>query len=149
MDFKLRINSLLEMDEFAHKISFYISKGFIIGLKGDLGSGKTTFTKYLAFYLGVHETVNSPTFTILKIYQGKLPVYHIDAYRLENSSYDYELDEFIYDDGVAIIEWYPYIEQMLPKDFLAINIEFVDEFIRDITVKGSGKYAKIVQEISY
>lgn len=148
MDLNITINSLEEMNELAKKISSYVKKGFIIGLKGELGSGKTTFTKFLALHLGVLENVNSPTFTILKIYQGRIPIYHMDVYRLENIGYDYELDDFIYGDGVSIIEWYPYILEMLPKNILSIEIVVLSENIREVHIEGSEEYAKVVEALS-
>lgn len=142
------IHNLNEMDQFAKKIKNGCFSGCIIGLKGELGSGKTTFTKFLAKHLGVSETVNSPTFTILKIYQGELPIYHMDVYRLEGIGHDYELDDFIYGDGVAIIEWYPYIAEMLPKEILEIEISGSVGEQREILVRGTGVYERIVQTLS-
>lgn len=148
MEVKLTFNSLEDTQKLADIIGESLFLGAIIGLTGDLGSGKTTFTKYLAKKIGVNDTLNSPTFTILKIYQGNMPLYHIDVYRLEDAGYDYELDEFIYDDGVAVIEWYEFIEEMLPEEFLSIKIIFVNETKREVIVKGSGKYERIIQDIN-
>lgn len=132
----------------AEIISEYVFPGMIIGLTGDLGSGKTTFTKYLSKFIGVSENLNSPTFTILKIYDGNYKLYHMDVYRLEDIGYDYELDEFIYGDGICVIEWYPYIKTMLPDEILSIDFRVIDEFTRDVTIKGEGPYEKIVKAIS-
>jgi len=148
METKLTIHSLDEMNQFAKKIHNGCFPGCIIGLQGELGSGKTTFTKFLAKHLGVDETVNSPTFTILKIYQGILPIYHMDVYRLEGIGHDYELDDFIYGDGVAIIEWFPYIIDMLPKEMLEIEISGAVGEQREIVVRGSGIYENIVKTLS-
>ncbi len=148
LDVELTLNSLEDTKKLADIIGGLLFPGAIIGLTGDLGSGKTTFTKYLAKYIGVNDTLNSPTFTILKIYQGDLPLYHMDVYRLEDAGYDYELDEFIYDDGIAVIEWYEFIKEMLPDEILSIKIEFIDETRREVVVKGSGKYEKIIKDIS-
>ena len=73
-----------------------IFPGMIIGLSGDLGSGKTTFTKYFAQSMGVKGVLNSPTFTILKTYTGNLDLFHMDVYRLKDIGYDYELDDYIF-----------------------------------------------------
>ncbi|QLY40495.1 tRNA (adenosine(37)-N6)-threonylcarbamoyltransferase complex ATPase subunit type 1 TsaE [Hujiaoplasma nucleasis] len=145
---KLRLNSEKDTDQFAKLIAKNIFPGMIIGLSGDLGSGKTTFTKYLAKHMGVKDTLNSPTFTLLKTYQGDLNLYHMDVYRLENIGYDYELDDYIYGDGVAVIEWYPYIISMLPDNILTLTFTFIDDVKRDLVIEGSGKYEKILQEIS-
>ena len=144
----LRLNSEKDTDQLAKLIAKNIFPGMIIGLSGDLGSGKTTFTKYLAKHMGVKDTLNSPTFTLLKTYQGDLNLYHMDVYRLENIGYDYELDDYIYGDGVAVIEWYPYIISMLPENILTLTFTFVDDVKRDLVIEGSGKYEKILQEIS-
>jgi len=148
METTLNINSLEQMDQLANNIAGHLEKGDVIGLEGDLGSGKTTFAKFLAKHLGIDDNVNSPTFTILKVYQGKLPFYHIDVYRLEDIGYDYELEDFIYNEGISVIEWYPYIRGMLPETFLYLKIEVVDESTRKVTLGGNGKYAKIVESIS-
>ncbi|MDT8336372.1 MAG: tRNA (adenosine(37)-N6)-threonylcarbamoyltransferase complex ATPase subunit type 1 TsaE [Candidatus Izemoplasmatales bacterium] len=148
MEVKIRLNSVDDTQMLAEIISEYVFPGIIIGLTGDLGSGKTTFTKYLSKYIGVSDNLNSPTFTILKIYDGNYQLYHMDVYRLEDIGYDYELDEFIYGDGICVIEWYPYIQTMLPKEILSIDFRVIDEFTRDVTIKGEGTYEKIVKAIS-
>ena len=148
MERKIYVHSLSEMDELANIISECIRPGLIIGLAGDLGSGKTTFTKFLAKHMGIDANVNSPTFSILKIYQGPLPLYHMDVYRLEDIGYDFELEDFIYGDGVAVIEWYSYVKNMLPDEMLTMDISMISNDLREITIKGSGEYAKIVETIS-
>jgi len=147
MEKKFLIHSLDEMNEFAKKLVPFCFPGAILGLEGNLGSGKTTLTKFLAFHLGITETVNSPTFTILKVYPGTLPLYHMDVYRLEGIGYDYELDDFIYGKGVSIIEWYPFILEMLPKEFLEIHISLLEDGNRAVLLKGSGVYEEILQQI--
>jgi len=149
METTIRVASLKEMDHFAKMISEFVFPGAIIGLMGELGSGKTTFTKFLAAHLNILDTVSSPTFTILKVYPGKLPLYHMDVYRLEGIGYDYELDDFIYGDGVSVIEWVSYIKEMLPKDILEIQISGNFDNERIITVKGSGVYELCIQALSH
>ena len=142
------INDLKDMDKLAKAVSSTIKPGYIIGLQGSLGSGKTTFTQFLAKYMGVIDNVNSPTFTILKVYQGSIPLYHMDVYRLENIGYDYELDDFIYGSGVAVIEWYSYIKSMLPNHILEISIEVIDVNKRIVTIEGSGDYEFALEVIN-
>ena len=99
--------------------------GQVITLDGDLGAGKTLFTQGLAKGLGVVEPVNSPTFTILQIYEsGRLPLYHFDVYRIGDVSEMDEVgfDDFIYGDGVSVIEWASQIEEILPREYLSIVI---------------------------
>src|SRR5690625_2174104 len=110
-----------------------IDKGDVITLDGDLGAGKTTFTKGVAEGLGVKRTVNSPTFTIIKEYEGDLlPLYHMDVYRLENSDEDIGFDEYFSGDGVTVVEWATFIEDFLPRQRLNIHIEVIDETKRKI-----------------
>lgn len=149
MEIKLKIHDLREMDELALHIARFLKPGFIIGLDGDLGSGKTTFTQFLAKHMGIKENVNSPTFTLLKIYPHRLPLYHMDVYRLEQIGYDYELDEFIFGKGVAVIEWYPYIKKMLPAEMLEMTLHAVSETEREITVRGGGDYARVIEDLGH
>jgi tRNA threonylcarbamoyladenosine biosynthesis protein TsaE len=148
VEIKIHDYSLNDTDKLAKIISDNIFPGFIIGLTGDLGSGKTTFTKYLAKHMGIKDNINSPTFTILKVYKNNPDLYHMDVYRLENVGYDYELDDYIYGDGVSVIEWYQYISSMLPNEFLEINIQVSDNLNREITIRGEGRYIEIVKDIS-
>ena len=89
----------------------------LIALSGDLGAGKTTLAKGIGAGLGVTDIINSPTFTILKIYQGRLPLYHFDVYRLDEASGDDYLEEYFYAGGVSVIEWADNIDYLLPDDF--------------------------------
>lgn len=144
---KKYIKSLEDTDLFAKVISDTLFPGYILGLTGDLGSGKTTFTKYLSKHMGIKDNLNSPTFTILKIYENELPLYHMDVYRLENIGYDYELDDFIYGQGVSVIEWYQYILGMLPKELLEVEIKVLEDDVRELTIKGQGRYEEVVKNI--
>lgn len=124
-----------------------LKKGFVICLNGDLASGKTTFTKGIGKALNIKEVINSPTFTILKIYEGDIKLYHIDAYRLENASYDLGLSEFE-DDGIMVIEWPMYYKQYLPKEYISINFKYVDDNTREITFSSNSEYYnKIIGEL--
>ena len=100
--------------------------GQVYALVGDLGVGKTVFTKGFAEGLGIEEPVNSPTFTILQIYEeGRLPLYHFDVYRIEEPEEMEEVgfDDYIYGDGVCLIEWANRIEEILPRETIYIVIE--------------------------
>ena len=149
MEAKIYINTLEDTNKLAKVIASRLFPGFILGLTGDLGSGKTTFTKYLSKHMGIKDNLNSPTFTILKIYPNKkLNLYHMDVYRLENIGYDYELDDYIYGNGVSVIEWYQYINSMLPEELLKMSIHVNDKGIREVTISGEGRYEEIVKDIS-
>jgi tRNA threonylcarbamoyladenosine biosynthesis protein TsaE len=97
--------------------------------------------------MGIEDTINSPTFTIMKMYEGKWPLYHMDVYRLNGIGVDYELEEYIYGDGVAVIEWYHHIEEILPEERLVMEIEIVDATKRKLRLKGSGRYENIVEKL--
>lgn len=102
-----------------------LTAGDVLVLDGDLGAGKTTFTKGLAKGLDIPDIVKSPTFTIIHEYHdGRLPLYHMDAYRLENGGgEDLGLEEYFDSDGVSVVEWAEFVEDELPADFLAIHFK--------------------------
>lgn len=103
-----------------------MAPGSVLTLVGDLGVGKTVFTQGLAEGLGISDAVNSPTFTIVQIYEeGRIPLYHLDVYRIGDIS---EMDEigyedYFYGDGVCLIEWANLIEELLPERYVEIRIE--------------------------
>ncbi len=123
----------------ASSLADIVQAGDVITLTGELGVGKTHFTKGLAKGLGITERVTSPTFTIVKEYEGRLPLYHLDVYRLEHSDEDIGFDEYFYGDGVAVIEWAQFIEAFLPEEYLSITIERTGDTAREITVEAVGK----------
>ena len=145
---ELVINDLHEMKVFAEEIGETVFPGFLLCLEGDLGAGKTTFTKYFGNKIGVKDIINSPTFTILKIYEGEYTLYHMDVYRLMGIGMDYELEEYIYGDGICVIEWYKNIIESIPKKRLVIEIEIIDLNKRLLKIEGTGKYEEIVKKIS-
>src|SRR5690606_29110548 len=123
----------------ASSLADIVQAGDVITLTGELGVGKTHFTKGLAKGLGITERVTSPTFTIVKEYEGRLPLYHLDVYRLEHSDEDIGFDEYFYGDGVAVIEWAQFIEAFLPEEYLSITIERTGDTAREIMVEAVGK----------
>ncbi|MCR4787741.1 MAG: tRNA (adenosine(37)-N6)-threonylcarbamoyltransferase complex ATPase subunit type 1 TsaE [Lachnospiraceae bacterium] len=114
--------------------------GEVYTLNGDLGAGKTVFAQGFAKGLGITDNVNSPTFTILQIYdKGRLTLYHFDVYRIADSSEMDEIgfDEYVYSDGVCLIEWAEYIEDILPEGYIRVDIKKDPEKgfdIRHITI---------------
>lgn len=127
----------------------HLKAGDVITLEGDLGAGKTTFTKGLAKGLGVRRNVNSPTFTIIKQYKGRIPLYHMDVYRLENSDEDIGFSEYFDGDGVAVIEWATFIEAYLPDERLEIKITYIDEWTRTLECTALGpRYINILDEMN-
>ena len=126
----------------------FLSEGSLLTLSGDLGAGKTTFTQGLAKGLGVEKNVTSPTFTLMKSYQGRLPLYHIDAYRLEDTIQDLGFDEYLEGDGVCVVEWANFIEYVLPPEYLSISIEIDDDDNRIIRFTAEGeKYREVLDKL--
>ena len=112
--------------QIAYQIAQNAQPGQVYALIGDLGVGKTVFTKGFAEGLGIEEPVSSPTFTILQIYEeGRLPLYHFDVYRIEEPEEMEEVgfDDYVYGDGVCLIEWAGRIEEILPEETIWVRIE--------------------------
>ncbi len=127
------------------KIASLLKPGDVIGLFGNLGSGKTTFVKGLAHGLKVKAAkVHSPTFVLLNIYNGRLPVYHFDLYRLDDEQAIGELgyEEFLYGDGVAVVEWAEKLKKLMPAEYLKIEFVHKGEDKRLIRMQGYGKRYK-------
>ncbi|SOC43585.1 tRNA (adenosine(37)-N6)-threonylcarbamoyltransferase complex ATPase subunit type 1 TsaE [Ureibacillus acetophenoni] len=139
MIFEIIIESLDETNSLASKLANLLEPQDTITLEGDLGAGKTTFTKALAKGLGITRNVNSPTFTIMKQYEGRLPLNHLDVYRLSDSEEDLGWDEIFYGDGVTVVEWAHLIEESLPQERLEIEIKRIDENSRKFILKPIGK----------
>ncbi|QOR68771.1 tRNA (adenosine(37)-N6)-threonylcarbamoyltransferase complex ATPase subunit type 1 TsaE [Cytobacillus suaedae] len=134
--------------EFAEKLGSLLQPKDLITLEGDLGAGKTTFTKGLARGLGITRTVNSPTFTIIKEYKGRLPLYHMDVYRVEDSFEDLGFDEYFEGDGVTVVEWAKLIEEQLPKERLEIKLFHEGDSNRRVELQPIGKrYYDVCEEI--
>lgn len=122
----IETHSAQETFELGEKIGKAAKSGQVYSLIGDLGVGKTVFTQGVAAGLGIAEPVNSPTFTIMQIYEeGRLPFYHFDVYRIGDVEEMEEIgyEEFFYGDGVCLIEWADLIEEILPEGCIRISIE--------------------------
>ena len=147
---KFEFNSYKPEDtmNFSKQLATFLRPGDVITLEGDLGAGKTTFTKGLAQGLEIKKNVNSPTFTIIKEYQGRLPLYHMDVYRVEDSFEDLGFDEYFEGDGVSVVEWAHLIEDQLPQELLAVQIYLADNDSRRIILKPKGKrYEDLCKEL--
>ena len=111
--------------EFGKKLAKEAKPGQVYTLNGDLGAGKTVFAKGFAAGLGIEDTVSSPTFTILQVYdKGKYPLYHFDVYRIADSSEMDEIgfDEYVFSDGISLIEWADNIADILPARYIRVDI---------------------------
>lgn len=131
----IQTHSEEETKQIAKDLGSKLTSPIVITLEGDLGAGKTTFTKGLGKGLGVERVITSPTFTIIKEYTGRLPLYHIDAYRLEYSEENLGIEEYILSDGVTVIEWAQFIDDLIPADKLEIKINYLGEDKREIIFK--------------
>ncbi len=120
----------------------------LILLTGDLGAGKTTLTGGIASALGIEEKISSPTFNILKCYfHARIPLFHIDAYRLEDgTNKDIGLEEFIDGEGICVVEWPNFISDLIPSKYLSINIQHVDGDIRKFTIESCDpQFDKVIE----
>ena len=119
-----------ETKKFATDVAQTLKKGDVIALVGDLGTGKTTLSKYIADALGITETITSPTFTIVQEYHsGRLPLYHFDVYRVDDIEEMYRIgyEEYFYGEGVCIVEWADIVEEIIPEDAKVIFIEYGED----------------------
>ena len=146
---KIYLENEQKTKEIGYKLGELLFPGSVICLIGDLGAGKTTMTQSLAQALKVDDYITSPTFTIVNEYEGDIPLYHFDVYRIGSSDemYDIGYEEYINGEGVCIIEWANLIEDILPEEYLYIELNYKD-MSREMTLKPIGeKYEKIVEEL--
>ena len=131
------------------RLSAFLQEGDVVLLEGDLGAGKTTFVGGVAEGLNVKEDVISPTFNIMKCYfHGSLPLYHIDAYRLEGQNIEIGLDEYIEGDGACFIEWPQFIAPLIPDEKLEIILTNKGENDRSITFKSdSPRFENVIEQL--
>lgn len=139
MKYKFISNNELDTIEFAQNIESEKFQNMIICLDGELGSGKTVFTKGFAEAMAIEETITSPTFTIIKEYDGELPLYHMDVYRLDGNADGVGIEEYFTKNGVVIIEWSSMISDILPEERLEIKIKITSENKRVFYLNPIGK----------
>jgi tRNA threonylcarbamoyladenosine biosynthesis protein TsaE len=127
---KLRLNNEEETRSLGLEIANALEPGDIVALIGDLGTGKTALTKYIAEGLGIKEEISSPTFTIVKEYRsGRLPLYHFDVYRLGSGEelLDIGAEEMLDGDGACVIEWADIVADVLPADSLVVKLDYGED----------------------
>lgn len=147
---KIYLDGEEQTKEIGYRLGKLLTPGSVICLIGDLGAGKTTMTQSLAKAIGVDDYITSPTFTIVNEYEGNMPLYHFDVYRIGSSEemYDIGYDEYINSDGVCIIEWANLINDILPDEYLDIELSYKG-MGREMVLKPIGeKYKKIVEELT-
>jgi len=145
--------SVTETFEFGRKIGNGLHAGDLVALTGDLGAGKTCCIQGIAAGLGIHnrKEVTSPTYTLIHEYQGRVPLYHFDVYRLaqEDDLYDLGYEEYFYGDGVTLIEWADRITSFLPDEHLAVDLHIQPDQTRCIYLHAYGEhYQQLVRLLS-
>ncbi len=127
-----------ETEELGRRIGEKLRKGAVVSLRGSLGAGKTVIAKGIARALSIGEAIVSPTFTLVQEYEGREKLYHLDIYRLSGED-EFESmggEEFLYPDGITLIEWSEKIDSMLPEGTVFISITINDDLSRSIEIKG-------------
>ncbi|MCR5229537.1 MAG: tRNA (adenosine(37)-N6)-threonylcarbamoyltransferase complex ATPase subunit type 1 TsaE [Solobacterium sp.] len=137
-----------ETHELGEKLGRSAQPGMVFLMNGDLGAGKTTLTQGIGRGLGVKKQITSPTFTIMKIYHGRLTLYHIDAYRMEGIDQDLGFDEYLNDDGLTVIEWSQFMPALIPDEYLSVTITLLDEDQRQFDMNAAGeRYERLLEEL--
>ena len=150
--FTCRTSSGEETINLGLRLGTLLNEGDIVALAGDLGSGKTCFTKGVALGLEISSdtVITSPSFSLMNEYQGRCALFHIDVYRLENVSdfLDAGLDEYLYGNGVTVMEWADRWPEVLPERSIKIQLVILDECSREITLSGShSKVLRMLKQI--
>jgi tRNA threonylcarbamoyladenosine biosynthesis protein TsaE len=131
-----RTKNSKETIHFGETLAKDLKRNDVIALTGDLGAGKTTLIQGIAKGLGIKNYVTSPTFTIINEFNGKLPLYHVDLYRLDkNDMDDIALEEYFSKGGITVIEWAEKIAELLPKNIMKITIKVISENERSIKIE--------------
>ena len=140
MEYRVTMHNEMETIELAQNFESEKFLNMIICLNGELGSGKTMFTKGIANALGIQETITSPTFTIIKEYEsGEMPLYHMDVYRLDGETDGVGIEDYYKKGGIVVIEWANTIKHILPKERLDIKFVVTDENKRVLILTPYGK----------
>ena len=130
-------HTAIETEEEGRRLGETLRKGDVVSLRGSLGAGKTVLAKGIAKALGITEAIVSPTFTLVQEYDGKEKLYHLDLYRLSGGD-EFESmggEEFLYPDGITLIEWSEKIEDMLPDSTIFVTVDILPDGSRDIDIK--------------
>ncbi len=141
-----------EIDVLAEKLADFVDKNDVIALVGDLGTGKTTFVKVFAKRLGISSNIKSPTFNyVIEYLDGKYPLYHFDVYRIGEPDEIYEVgyEDYLYNDGICIIEWANLIEEELPDEYIRLELDYHDEFSRRIKLDFIGNKKREEELLEY
>jgi tRNA threonylcarbamoyladenosine biosynthesis protein TsaE len=150
---KVITHSEEETKALAKRLTDQLKPGMTLLLEGQLGAGKTTFTKGIAEALGISRAVKSPTYTLIKEYtDGKLPLYHMDLYRLEDSEdEDLGLDDYFFGEGITVVEWGSFMKEDLPEEFIAVTIRTSEDLNdREIILSAQGdQYSEVLERLEW
>ena len=150
MNFTISTKNPEETKKLGKEVGKLARPGDLLAFYGELGAGKTCFIQGISRELEVQDYVTSPSFTIINEYHGKIPIYHFDLFRLNNAEEILELgyEEYFYGEGLTVIEWAEKIEQLLPKEYLKIDIKFKDRYERTISFIPQGdRFNKFLKEL--
>ena len=149
MDYKITTHSEMETLEIAQNFESEKFPNMIICLNGELGSGKTLFTKGIANGLGIEDTITSPTFTIIKEYlDGEMPLYHMDVYRIDGDTSEVGIEDYFTKGGIVVIEWANTIKDILPEERLDIKFKISGENSRTLIITPHGqKYEELCEDV--
>jgi tRNA threonylcarbamoyladenosine biosynthesis protein TsaE len=139
---RVQLNDLADTEKFGRALAELARAGDLICLQGDLGAGKTTLVQAIARGLGVEGWVNSPSFALLHEYSGRLPLYHMDFYRLNSSDEIMEigLDEYFASQGLTVIEWAERAEDILPREKMCLSLHHAGECTRLVKITASAGF---------
>ena len=152
MTLRVRTVSAAETQAWGGRLARLLFPGAVVGLEGDLGAGKTCFVKGLATGLALEEDeISSPTFTLVaEHYRGRVPLYHIDLYRLEGAEVEeLGLDEYLFGQGVTAIEWFHFLPAGTVEEYLLVSFTFVSEEERELVMTARGeKYERVLAALA-
>lgn len=134
-----------ELIKWGQRLGSLLQEQDVLVLTGDLGAGKTTFTKGLAQGLGIKQMIKSPTYTIVREYEGRLPLYHLDVYRIGEDPDSIDLDDFLFGEGVTVIEWGELLADSLPDDYLKLTLVKKDDG-RELVFESQGRRSQELLE---
>lgn len=133
---KFKLKNIENTNKFGYFLGTLLKRGDVVSLNGDLGSGKTTLTKAIGTGMGIESYITSPTFTIINEYPGDIYLYHFDTYRLEavEEAEDLGFDDYLFGQGVCVVEWAEKIEKFLPEETIYIKIDYLGENERELEI---------------
>ncbi len=134
---------------FGEKIGQKLKAQDVLILTGDLGAGKTTLTKGIAKGLGIKQMIKSPTYTIVREYEGRLPFYHLDVYRIGDDPDSIDLDDFLFGDGVTVIEWGELLDASLLDDYLTIRLDKKEDGRQLTFIPHGSRSQELAEELDY